>query len=217
MKVATLALVLLAFVAVADGRRLLRAGQRAAQEPDTTCGKGFDNLVAGSQEYFKTALEKIWVHPGRSEQSGTFERELACWFAYMTTTGCGGLESQYSSRNKDLTAKCTDVKVGWLDIWNLFTKAEFKWYKQNFPADEVKEEPIDIGASAEETGTKELEAEAEPAEAEPAAAAAAETVVNYKQAMHTMKELNKKELLCLTLFTIDDECVKHQYIRVARL
>merc|ERR1719392_599256 len=129
MKTAALALVALALAAGAEGRRLRRVSQRQAQEPDTACGKGFDNLVAGSQEYFKTALEKIWVHPGRSEQSGTFERELACWFAYMTTTDCGGLESQYSSRNKGLTAKCTDVKVGWLDIWNLFTKAEFKWYK----------------------------------------------------------------------------------------
>jgi len=33
--------------------------------------------------------------------------------------------------------------------------------------------------------------------------------------MKTMKELTKKEMLCLTLFTIDDECVKHEYIRLA--
>merc|ERR1719440_2399949 len=168
MKVAVLAVALLALAAVADGKRLLRARQLAAQEPDTTCGKGFDNLGAGSQKYFKTALETIWVHPGRIEQSGTFERELACWFAYMTTEGCGGLESQYSSRNKDLTAKCTDVRVGWLDIWNLFTKAEFKWYKQNFPAKELNEEPIDLGAS-DDGAANAVEAEAEPVEAEPAA------------------------------------------------
>merc|ERR1719454_2712955 len=74
MKVAILAVALLALAAVADGKRLLRARQLQAQEPDTTCGKGFDNLVAGSQEYFKTALEKLWVHPGRSEQSGTLLR-----------------------------------------------------------------------------------------------------------------------------------------------
>ena len=41
------------------------------------------------------------------------------------------------------------------------------------------------------------------------------TVIHYKQAMHTMKEVNKKELLCFTLFTIDDECVKYEYIRLA--
>merc|ERR1719161_2382156 len=99
-----LCIALLALAAVADGKRLLRA--RHAQEPDTACGKGFDNLVAGSQKYFQTALEKLWVHPGRSEQSGTFERELACWFAFMTTSGCGGLESQHSSRNAKLTDTC---------------------------------------------------------------------------------------------------------------
>merc|ERR1719262_1765994 len=104
MKAAALTVALIALTASADARRLRRAGQ----EPD----------VAGAQKYFKTAMEKLWVHPGRAEQSGTFERELACWFAYMTTTGCGGLESQYSSRNKALTEKCTDVRVGWLDIWN---------------------------------------------------------------------------------------------------
>ena len=27
------------------------------QEPDTACGKGFDNIVKGSQEYMKTAAK----------------------------------------------------------------------------------------------------------------------------------------------------------------
>ena len=39
--------------------------------------------------------------------------------------------------------------------------------------------------------------------------------VHYKQAMQTAKEVDKKEVLCLTLFTIDDECVKWPYIRLA--
>ena len=29
-----------------------------------------------------------------------------------------------------------------------------------------------------------------------------------------MLELNKKELLCMTLFTIDDECVKYKYVKI---
>merc|ERR1719336_1503585 len=41
-----------------------------------------------------------------------------------------------------------------------------------------------------------------------------EDTVHYKQAMETAKVINKKELLCLTLFTIDDECVKWPYIRL---
>merc|ERR1719424_1909291 len=35
-----------------------------------------------------------------------------------------------------------------------------------------------------------------------------------KQVMHTAKELNTKEVLCMTLFAIDDECVKWPYIRM---
>merc|ERR1719456_1446160 len=73
----------------AEGR-LLRAQQRLAQ-PDAMCGKGFDKLVAGSQQYFKTAQVKLWTHPGRNALNGTFERELQCWFSHMTTTKCGGL------------------------------------------------------------------------------------------------------------------------------
>lgn len=41
-----------------------------------------------------------------------------------------------------------------------------------------------------------------------------DAAVHYKQAMETAKEVSKKELLCLTLFTIDDECVKWPYIRL---
>merc|ERR1740116_438303 len=43
-----------------------------------------------------------------------------------------------------------------------------------------------------------------------------ESTVHYKQAMETAKEVSKKELLCLTLFTIDDECVKWPYIRLGK-
>jgi len=36
----------------------------------------------------------------------------------------------------------------------------------------------------------------------------------FKQIMHTLKALSTKELLCMTLFTIDDNCVDSKYIRV---
>lgn len=39
--------------------------------------------------------------------------------------------------------------------------------------------------------------------------------IHYKQAMKTTLELNKKEVLCMTLFTVDDECGAHEYIRMA--
>jgi len=38
----------------------------------------------------------------------------------------------------------------------------------------------------------------------------------FKQIQHTVKELSKKELLCMTLFTIDDNCVDSQYIRLSK-
>mmetsp|Transcript_111211 Transcript_111211/g.192818 ORF Transcript_111211/g.192818 Transcript_111211/m.192818 type:complete len:105 (-) Transcript_111211:65-379(-) len=39
--------------------------------------------------------------------------------------------------------------------------------------------------------------------------------VSYKQALQTLKEVDGKELYCLTLFTIDDECVKYNHVRFA--
>jgi len=39
----------------------------------------------------------------------------------------------------------------------------------------------------------------------------------FKQIMATVKRLSKKELLCLTLFTIDDNCAGSNYIRLAKL
>lgn len=42
----------------------------------------------------------------------------------------------------------------------------------------------------------------------------ADTATHYMQTMQTMKELDKKELLCLTLFTIDDDCGGHKHVRM---
>ena len=178
------AFVACSFAAVAQGASFLR------QEPDTSCGKGFDKLVPGSQKYFKTAQEKLWIHPGRVGQEGTFEDELECWYSNMLTTKCGGLPSQYDKRNKDLVAKCTGIEADWLDVWKLYSKDEVQYYKKDFPTD-----PLDEDAQAGTSlGT------------DPKAP-------HYKQSMKTMLELNKKELLCMTLFVIDDDCGGHEYIR----
>jgi len=91
----------------------------------------------------------------------------------------------------NLSQKCTDNDVDWLQVWKFFSDEEVQYFKKEYPSAEVKEE---------DEGAEEL--------------AGAEPVMN-KQAMEVVKTLNKKELLCLTLFTIDDECVKHNHIRMA--
>ena len=165
--------------------RILKNG--AKQEPDTSCGKGFSNLVPGSQQYFTTAQTAIWTHPGRTGQSGTFEAELQCWFANMLTSKCGGLKSMFATRNKALTDQCANVEVDWLKIWKMFDASEVDFFKKEFPAEVLDSE------------------EGEAASVE----------MHYKQAMKTTLELNKKEMLCFTLFVIDDECGAHNHIRTA--
>mmetsp|Transcript_177100 Transcript_177100/g.567975 ORF Transcript_177100/g.567975 Transcript_177100/m.567975 type:complete len:183 (-) Transcript_177100:103-651(-) len=162
---------------------VLRAHTR--QEPDTACGKGFDNLVKGSQDYYRTAAVELFTHPSHTMDNATFEAEFECWFASMCTTKCGGLPSQADARKADLTAMCLSVEADWLKIWKMFSQEEIKWFKNNYPSDEV--EGTEVGSE-----------------------------VHYKQAMETAKEVNKKELLCMTLFTIDDECVKWPYIRLSK-
>merc|ERR1719343_26905 len=110
------------------------------QDPDTSCGKGFDNLVKGSQDYYRTAAVELWTHPSHVQDNATFETELECWFASMCTTKCGGLPSQAESRKKALTEKCLSVQADWLKIWNMFSEEEVKWFKKNYPSDEVSEE-----------------------------------------------------------------------------
>jgi len=186
---ATFAVSLALAIGSADAA-VLRA--HTAQEPDTSCGKGFDNLVKGSQAYYRTAAVELWTHPNRRTDNATFEAEFECWFASMCTTKCGGLPSLADKRKSDLTEKCQSVQANWLNIWNMFTKEEVMWFKKNYPAEKQEEE-----------------GEKEAVETE-------ESVIHYKQAMQVAKEVNKKELLCLTLFTIDDECVKYPYIRLSK-
>merc|ERR1719453_1237480 len=165
---------------------------RARQEPDTACGKGFDNLVGGSQAYFNTA-RKLWNHPYHTADFDTFGAEFKCWFAKMATTKCGGLPSQADARKDDLTKMCTAHDTEFMPIWKKFSAEEVAWFKKEYPAEPTEGDvrTVSMGAGFDTN-----------------------TVVNYKEAMASAKEINKKELLCLTLFTIDDECVKHNHIRL---
>merc|ERR1719159_1706735 len=183
----------IAFAACAEGA-MLRSKTGVAQEPDTACGKGFDNLVGGSQEYFKTA-RKLWNHPYHTADYDTFGAEFKCWFAKMATTKCGGLASQADARKDDLTKMCLAHDTEWMPIWKKFSKEEVAWFKKEYPAEPTEGDvtTVSMGAGFDTN-----------------------SVVNYKEAMASAKEINKKELLCLTLFTIDDECVKHNHIRLGK-
>mmetsp|Transcript_22575 Transcript_22575/g.33833 ORF Transcript_22575/g.33833 Transcript_22575/m.33833 type:complete len:184 (-) Transcript_22575:72-623(-) len=183
MKMRTLSVVAVVLSALSVDAAQLRA--RATQEPDTACGKGFENLVQGSQDYYRTAAVELFKHPLHTMDNATFEQEFECWFASMCTTKCGGLPPLAEQRKKSLTDMCSNVADDWLKIWNLFTQEEVKWFKANYPSAPVED-------------------------------AESDNKIFYKQAMETAKEVNKKEVLCLTLFTIDDECVKWPYIRLSK-
>jgi len=175
----------------------LRSGAR--QEPDTACGKGFDELVKGSKDWFATASVELFRHPGRTTDNATYAREFQCWFAHMTTDKCGGLPSQAATRKPKLTAACQDAKIDWMPVWSMFTTDEVKYFKKEFPSKQYDEED-QLLANSKVGQYKEK----------------GENEINYKEAMETMKEIDKKELLCMTAFAIDDECVKHSYIRLAK-
>merc|ERR550514_1856984 len=98
---------ILAFVLLLLGARGTKLQLRTKAGGDN-CGKGFENLNEGSQKYFDTTAQ-LWHHPGRQEQFGTFEKELKCWYTYMLTTKCDGLESQAATRKAKLHETCMDV------------------------------------------------------------------------------------------------------------
>ena len=77
----------------------------------------------------------------------------------------------------------------------MFSAEEVKWFKDSYPSVPTEGDVRTVSMAANE--------------------ARGDGDISYKQAMNTAKELNKKELLCLTLFTIDDECVKFPHIRLA--
>merc|ERR1719145_305905 len=112
---------------------VLRA-QRMAQEPNTACGKGFDNLVKGSQDYYATAAVELWTHPYHTMDNATFEQEFQCWFASMCTTKCGNLPSKASERKDELTKRCKSTKADWLKVWKMFSQEEVEWFKKEFPS-----------------------------------------------------------------------------------
>merc|ERR1719291_962161 len=192
------ALALLLPLRAALAASLRRSAAALSQEPDTACGKGFDELVPGSKDYFATASVELFVHPGKRTDNATFATELQCWFAHMVTQSCGGLPSQAAERKKKLTEACTAVPTDWQVIWKMFSTEEVDYFKKEYPAKDPTEE------GGMEAATKVN------------ANAPGESPIAYKQAMETVKQVDKKEVLCLTLFTIDDECVKHEYIRLAK-
>ena len=113
----------------------------------------------------------------------------------MSTTKCDGLPSQADARKDALTKQCTAPNTEWQPIWKMFSGAEVTWFKKTYPAVSTSEDESQLASM----GQTELN-----------------SIVDYKQAMNTAKEVNKKELLCLTLFTIDDECVKFPHIRMGK-
>merc|ERR1719247_1423056 len=145
---------------------------RTSQEPDTACGKGFENLVGGSQEYYKTASVELWNHPYHTADNATFAKEFQCWFALMSTTKCDGLASQAEARKDALTKKCLGHDTEWMPIWKMFNEAESTWFKKTYPSLPTDESTSTV--SMDNSMTSEG--------------------VNYKQAMETAKEVNKKEL-----------------------
>ena len=40
--------------------------------PNTNCGKGFESLVKGSQDYRTTAMVKVYTHPWHIMDNATF-------------------------------------------------------------------------------------------------------------------------------------------------
>merc|ERR1719510_371444 len=109
----------------------------AMQDPDVSCGRGFENLVKGSQDYFGTASVKLWTHPSHRQDNATFEKELQCWFAQMCTTKCGRLPSQAEGRKEKLTKACLNWNFDWLPVWKMFSTQEVTYFKKNFPAEET--------------------------------------------------------------------------------
>jgi len=170
---------------------------RARQEPDTSCGKGFESLVPGSQAYYKTASIALWTHPYHTADNVTFDKEFQCWFANMNTQKCGGFESQRKARNAKLSEACLAPTVDWMPVYKLFSAGEFKWFKNNFPSMGITTSSNVDGENNQMSGK------------------IADSRVSYKMAMETAMVSNKKEALCLTLFTIDDDCVKWDHIRTA--
>merc|ERR1719291_1308754 len=107
MKCSLLALTFAAAGVLGAGAAKFRRQSVSAQtrqDPDTSCGKGFDGLVQGSQDYYRTAAVELWTHPSHTTDNATFEAEFECWFAAMCTTKCGGQPQERTQREVPLGA-----------------------------------------------------------------------------------------------------------------
>jgi len=167
------ALLALCLLGAAEGSRL-----RMRQDPDTACGKGFDSLVPGTQDYFATASVELFKHPGKLTDNATFATELQCWFAHMVTQSCGGLPSQAAERKKKLTEACTAIPTDWQVIWKMFSTEEVAYFKKEYPAKDSVEEG-GLEAATKVNAYKQ----------------SGESPIAYKQAMETVKQILIDDLM----------------------
>merc|ERR1719222_1400637 len=140
-----------------------------------------------------TQLRSSCGHTHIMQQTMRPSRKNSNVGSLSNTMKCDGLPSQADARKKDLTKKCLAHDTEWYPIWKMFSDAEVKFFKDNYPAVPIEGDKVVVVDNEYKSAG-----------------------INYKQAMTTVKEVNKKELLCLTLFTIDDECVKWPYIRLGK-
>lgn len=159
----------------------------AGGPPD--CGEAWDQLPDFARSYAKSIQSKVCNHPGTGEACRVFDSTLQCWFKYMVSKKCHGLQSVFENRHKDLCKACNDPAVSHLDIWMThFLPEEQNWWRQNFhPRKDVELHEKDNG---EKEDTPEGSVE-----------------------VNTAFELFGKEIMCATLAIVDDQCVKQKSMR----
>lgn len=155
------------------------------------CGRTYGTLTKeGSNQTGKyyESLEQLWKHKGvRGSAWGVFDEEIKCWFARLVTNKCGGLQPN-PDRKKALFAKCTD---------------------DNVTANQLK-------ATVRKSGAEQLVSQAEYSYIRSFYPDQKDDVPeNNDEPMKALKFVAEKELYCMTLFTIDDGCVKQSQVQTA--